>query len=290
MSDVPNERSLHTNIVPRIGGLGMLIGLAAAWSWLPVTDELLGLATIGYLALFAVSFADDVRSMPIVARLATHSVVAASWSLFVGGPWWVLFAGFLFVVWSINLYNFMDGSDGLAGGMAVVGFGTYAWAAYIGGDLTLAALCGSVAAAGAGFLLFNFHPASLFLGDSGSIPLGFLAATFGWYGAHRGLWTLTLPILAFFPFYFDATYTLVRRLVRGERFWLPHREHLYQRAIRSGLGHRAVALATYALMIVTAGVGLATLQARHDTRIAMLAATTLLALAIAVLVDRRFKA
>lgn len=290
MGDVPNERSLHTNVVPRIGGAGMLIGLAGASLWLPTMHNLLGIATIGYLVLFAVSFADDVRSMPIAARLATHSVVAAAWSICVGGPWWVLFVGFLLVVWSINLYNFMDGSDGLAGGMAVIGFSTYAWGAYTSGDFALAALCGSIAAAAAGFLLFNFHPASLFLGDSGSIPLGFLAAAIGWYGVHRGLWTLTLPILAFFPFYFDATYTLARRLVRRERFWLPHREHLYQRAIRSGLGHRAVALASYSLMVVTAGVGLATLQSPTAVRVAIVAAMTLAALWLAAVVNRRFSA
>lgn len=290
MGDVPNERSLHQHVIPRIGGMGMLAGLAAAWSALPGGTPALTWATMGYLVLFAVSIADDVRSLPVIVRLAVHLAVAAGWCWAIGGPAWTLVVGFFMVVWSINLYNFMDGSDGLAGGMTAIGFTTYALAAFLGGDTVTAAFCGAVAAAALAFLLFNFHPASLFLGDSGSVPLGYLAAVIGWYGISRGLWPLALPVLAFFPFLFDATYTLVRRALRGERVWRAHREHLYQRAIRSGSEHRTVALATYALMFCTAVLALVTRSLRDHASVLIILAAIAAGLFLARVVDRRYLA
>lgn len=291
MEDVPNQRSLHGTIVPRIGGVGILLGVATAWGMVSPADRLLEIVAISYLLLFAVSFADDVRSMPIGARLVTHFLVAALWTYSIGGsPWWALAFGFLLLVWSINLYNFMDGSDGLAGGMTVIGFATYAVAAYLGRDVPMAALCGSVSAAALAFLLFNFHPASLFLGDSGSIPLGFLSAAMGWYGVSHELWPLSLPILTFFPFLFDATYTLVRRVIRGDRVWLPHREHLYQRVVRSGLGHRKVAIVSYTLMFCSAITGLLILRAGTMMHLIVVSVVTIGALMFATASDRRLKA
>lgn len=287
MSDVPNERSLHVEIVPRIGGMGILVGLAAAWAAIPGTERSLDLAAAGYLILFAVSIVDDMRSLPITVRLASHIVVGALWFWATGTSLWMLVAGTLTVVWSTNLYNFMDGSDGLAGGMAAFGFGTYAIAALQGNDIHTATLCASVSAAALAFLLFNFHPASLFLGDSGSIPLGFLAGVIGWHGVVIGLWPWSLPVLAFFPFVFDATWTLLLRTLRRERVWQAHREHLYQRAVRSGLGHRNVALGAYAVMGCTAAAGLISMPSPEPLRVAIVMLASALGLWLGVRVDRR---
>lgn len=289
MGDVPNERSLHQRVIPRIGGVGMLAGLAAAWSALPDSTAVLAWAAAGYLALFVVSVADDARSLPIVARLTVHLAVAAAWCWAIGGPAWALVIGLLIVVWSINLYNFMDGSDGLAGGMTVIGFATYAFAAFLGGDSVTATLCGAVTAAALAFLLFNFHPASLFLGDSGSIPLGFLAGVIGWYGIATGLWPWSLPVLAFFPFLFDASYTLLRRILRSERPWKAHREHLYQRAVRGGLGHRNVALGAYVVMSCTAVAGLASMSSPEAVRMAVVALAVAAGLWLGTRIDRRLR-
>jgi UDP-N-acetylmuramyl pentapeptide phosphotransferase/UDP-N-acetylglucosamine-1-phosphate transferase len=133
--------------------------------------------------------------------------------------------------------------------MAVFGFSACATAAVIGGDVAFAAMNLAIAAAAAGFLWFNFPPARVFMGDAGSVPLGFLAAVASIEGWVRGNWPLWFGVLVFSPFILDATVTLAKRLVRGERVWQAHREHYYQRLVRCGWGHRKTALAGYALML-----------------------------------------
>jgi len=154
------------------------------------------------------------------------------------------------------VYNFMDGADGLAGGMSVIGFGAYALAAVSEGDAAVAALSLALAASALAFLVHNFHPARIFLGDVGSIPLGFLAGALGIIGWRNDTWPLWFPVLVFGPFIADSTVTLVRRLLRGERVWQAHREHYYQRMVRLGAGHRRTALVLYALMLVCAAAAL----------------------------------
>lgn len=245
--DRPNSRSLHVRPVPRVGGLAILLAVGVAAVAAGAADRFYPL-----LPLVAVSLMDDVRGVSIAPRIAIQALVAV-WALSQAlgeaslAPW-VLAA--VAVVWSTNLYNFMDGSDGLAGGMTVFGFSFLALAAFRGGDTGLAEYCFSFAAAALAFLAFNFHPARIFMGDSGSAPIGFAAATIAIEGVGKGLWTPWFPLLVFSPFVFDASITLLKRLLRGDRFWQAHREHYYQRLIRMGWGHRRTALAYYGLMLV----------------------------------------
>ena len=255
-TDIPNERSLHARPTPRIGGWGIVPMIALA-----IAAAAPGLWLIGVCMLFlaAVSQIDDRRGLPARVRFAAHLVAAA---LVVaryqaGLPWWALIALPVALVWLVNLYNFMDGADGLAGGMALMGFGGYACAAWAAGGhaLSLAFVCAAIAGAALGFLKFNFHPARIFLGDAGSIPLGFLAGALGFWGWHAQVWPIWFPVMAFAPFVSDASATLLRRLLRGEQVWKAHREHYYQRMVRSGMGHRRTALCWYLLML--AGIMLA---------------------------------
>jgi UDP-N-acetylmuramyl pentapeptide phosphotransferase/UDP-N-acetylglucosamine-1-phosphate transferase len=107
-----------------------------------------------------------------------------------------------------------------------------------------------VATASAGFLWFNFHPARIFMGDAGSIPLGFIAAAFGVSGWQIGYWPFWFPLLVFAPFVADATFTLFNRVRRGERLSQAHRSHYYQRLVQMGWGHRNTALTEYVLMFL----------------------------------------
>lgn len=143
----------------------------------------------------------------------------------------------------------MDGSDGLAAGMAFIGFSCYAIAAWLGGDteLSIAMLC--ISAASIAFLGFNFYPARIFMGDSGSIPLGFLSAAFGYMGWQHRLWPLWFPVLVFSPFVVDATVTLAKRFLSGEKVWQAHCSHYYQRLVQLGWGHKRTAILEYALML-----------------------------------------
>lgn len=263
--DQPNARSLHRDPVPRTGGLALLGGLCAGW--MIVHPPLHPAVTAALLGLALVSFIDDVRSLPVAVRLVTHlGAAAAAMSVHPGLPLLLWIAGVLAITWMINLYNFMDGSDGLAGGMALLGFLFYGAAAWAAGDATYAFAAWTVSAAALGFLVFNFHPARIFMGDSGSVPLGFLAAVFGVQGWARELWPLWFPLLVFSPFIVDASVTLGRRLWQRERVWQAHREHYYQRLVQLGWGHRRTALVEYGAMLVCGAVGLAGLGADPDAQ------------------------
>jgi UDP-N-acetylmuramyl pentapeptide phosphotransferase/UDP-N-acetylglucosamine-1-phosphate transferase len=204
------------------------------------------------LGLFAVSLLDDIYNLPVKTRLFTQFVAATV--LLVGSELLaqqgliIAILVLFMTVWIINLYNFMDGSDGLAGGMALFGFSSYGIAALLAQDGLLAWTNFTIAAAALAFLLFNFHPAKIFMGDSGSIPLGFLAVAMGVWGVLKGDWFAWFPLLVFSPFIFDATTTLIKRFLRGDKVTEAHREHYYQRAIQMGWGHGRVALAEYVLM------------------------------------------
>ncbi len=251
--DHPNQRSLHAVPVPRTGGLALMGGMLAGWGLL-ARGWLWPVVLIAVL-LGVVSFLDDTRGLPVRWRLAAHFLAACALMLGVGtevGPLAMLIA-VPATVWMVNLYNFMDGSDGLAGGMALLGFGFYGLAAWLGGQPAFALANLIVAAAAGAFLLFNFHPARIFMGDAGSIPLGFLAAALGFLGWQRGIWAPWFPPLVFSPFVVDASVTLVKRLLRGEKVWQAHRGHYYQRLVRMGAGHRNTAMLEYVLMTAAGG-------------------------------------
>ena len=170
--------------------------------------------------------------------------------------WWQAVIVVIGIAWLTNLYNFMDGSDGLAGGMTMIGFGAYAAGSALAGQDALATVSLCIAAASAAFLVFNFHPARIFLGDVGSIPLGFLAGALGVQGWRDEAWPLWFPLLVFAPFIADASLTLVRRFARGDRVWQAHRDHYYQRMVRGRFGHRGTAYVAYAAMAGCAGLAL----------------------------------
>jgi UDP-GlcNAc:undecaprenyl-phosphate GlcNAc-1-phosphate transferase len=279
--DHPNERSLHATPTPRIGGLGIMAGVLVASMWL--ADAALLPVMLGAFALAAVSVLDDVHGLPVRVRFLAHFVAAAGCLLALGVSGWTLLAGTLAVVWMTNLYNFMDGSDGLAGGMAAIGFGALALGAWLGDSPGLAMLCASIAAAALAFLRFNFPPARVFMGDAGSIPLGFLAATLGVLGARQHVWPWLFPLLVFSPFIADASVTLARRALRGEKIWQAHRSHYYQRVVLLGASHRTLALAAYALMLAMAGLAFVLRgMPQHAAWVLILSATLYLTIFLAI--------
>ena len=250
VQDLPNERSLHSTPVIRIGGVGFMAGVLSGWAF--IFTSLTWWVVFPLLTLFVVSMLDDMRGLSVRYRLLVH--IVAAWLLVMGCG---LFAQsvpigimvMLLTIWSINLYNFMDGSDGLAGGMALIGFGTYGVAAMMANDISFAMVNFSISAAALSFLYFNFYPARIFMGDAGSIPLGFLVAASGIWGWQGGLWPAWFPFLVFSPFVLDATVTLFRRGFRREKIWQAHREHYYQRMVQMGMGHRNTAIIEYIYMV-----------------------------------------
>ena len=264
--DQPNHRSLHTHVTPRTGGLAIMSGIVSA----AIAGELPLLWLLPLVLLLAFSLVDDIRGLPVPWRLTAQLLGSAVFvvSALPQGPWWLLGLMVLTITWMINLYNFMDGADGLAGGMAVAGFTSYAIAAWLASNPQFATMNASIATASLAFLLFNFHPARIFLGDAGSVPLGFLAGAFGLYGWQQGLWPAWFPLLVFSPFIVDASVTLLKRLLRGEKVWQAHRTHYYQRLIQLGWGHRKTALAEYVLML---GVGSAAIFLLNQSLVVVIA-------------------
>lgn len=271
--DHPNARSLHDVPTPRVGGL-VLVAVALV-AWLALAPGLYPLALIaGGLSLF--SFFDDLKGLRVTVRLVAHlaAAIVACRYLLPDSAWWQVAGLAMALAWLTNLYNFMDGADGLAGGMTVTGFGAYAAAGYLEGANMLATPSLMVAVAAAGFLGVNFPPARVFLGDSGSVPLGFLAGALGLAGVGMGVWPAWFPILVFSPFIVDASVTLVRRLLRGDIVWQAHREHAYQRLVRAGWTHRRLVAHAWPLM---AGVALVAVLLRNsDNAVFLLLASALI--------------
>lgn len=267
MLDRPNERSSHTVPTPRGGGIAVIAAILAAWLALTgagaLPPRLLTIAA-GALLLAIVSWRDDRRGLSPAVRLFTQfaAVGLGVWALSGGAifqgwlpPLLDRAAAALLWVWFANLFNFMDGIDGLAGSeAAAIGGGLTLTAGFgLAADPGLAVAAAAVATASLGFLRWNRAPARVFLGDVGSVPLGYLLGFLLLDAAARGHPWLALIL----PLYFlaDATITLLRRLLRGERVWQAHCEHFYQQAVRCGLGHAEVVRRVIAADLALIGCG-----------------------------------
>jgi len=285
--DEPNHRSSHTEAKPRGGGLAVSAVVLTAWAVLATTTTTAPQWPIiewpviqgpaihwpviaGGLLLAAISWADDLKSRPASLRFGIQvaAVTLGLWSL---APSALVFQGLLPLpadriataliwLWFVNLFNFMDGIDGITAVETVTIGGGLALAGALVGQVPAASFAAAVPAAAAlGFLYWNWPPSRIFLGDVGSVPLGYLL---GWLligAALQGHWAVALIL----PLYYlaDATWTLGRRALRGEKPWQAHREHFYQRAVQRGFSHGAVtsrimlcniALAVLALTAATA--------------------------------------
>lgn len=273
--DHPNERSLHATPIPRTGGLAILASLTAGLL-LELTRNLWmgargtfqtgesGWILFMLVLIVGVSLWDDWAELPPGLRFVVHAVAATGVVLGAGITidvitvprlpvvalgWLAVPLTILCVMWMTNLYNFMDGMDGFAGGMTVVGFGFLGLLAWWGGDPFVAVISLLVVGAAGGFLIYNRPPARIFMGDAGSTLLGFLAGALSVLEIYRGLLDFWVPVLIFSPFIVDATTTLARRLLRGEKIWQAHRQHYYQRLVLLGWSHRKTVLVEYCLML-----------------------------------------
>ncbi|HEY0321733.1 MAG TPA: glycosyltransferase family 4 protein [Pyrinomonadaceae bacterium] len=294
--DHPNERSLHDRPVPRTGGLAILCGIALGLA-LEVSLSLLGrgfnlletrtsvwvIAMILLLAL--VSLWNDRVDLTPGLRFVVHGLAAAGIVLgagqsidsisipFMGArPLGLAAIPFTIIclMWMTNLYNFMDGMDGFAGGMTVLGFGFLCVLGLGSGQTFISLMSLLSVAVAAGFLLYNWPPARIFMGDVGSILLGFLAGTLSIIGIHEGRFDVWVPVLIFSPFIVDATVTLFRRLLRGEKVWRAHREHYYQRMVLSGWTHRKTVLVEYCLMIACGLSAILYTRAQQSVRLTLI--------------------
>ena len=282
--DIPNERSSHTEPVPVGAGIFIAISVLAAFAARTYFGQAIyggsfpGNLSAAYLAggcgIAAISWLDDVKGVNVAIRFAVHSACAAlvifavfrDVAQFVAFGWIFVPLTLLWIVGLTNAYNFMDGIDGIAGvqgGLAGLG---WALTGYLLGDPLLSSLGSFVCISCIAFLLFNREPAKVFMGDVGSAFLGFtlsasaLLALAGRSSdglAAAGFWPLMLMAVSFvWPFVFDSSFTFARRVINGEKVWLPHRSHLYQRMVRAGRTHTNVTIVYGSLALFTGGIAI----------------------------------
>jgi len=294
MLDVPNERSSHSLPTPRMGGVPMVAAAALAfggWVFLAAGEANvqgeLPYTFLFALAMFLLGFYDDLRDLSPLFRFLVQFVSALLLLIFLASLlpdvslWkWVLpkwawvVPGAFWVVWMLNLYNFMDGIDGLAGGEAAVAssFFFLVFAYYGQSGWAVANLV--VAAASMGFLVHNWPPARIFMGDAGSAFLG------AFYGMQSVVAALSTPVpfpvlvLPFANFILDTTFTLFRRLIRREKWYQAHRSHFYQRMTDLGMTHGKVTSIELLVVVASCVAAAACIPAGPAVRIALVVSVT----------------
>lgn len=281
--DHPNSRSSHTRPTPRGGGIVVVaVMILALWTIALASAAPLrhvAIITMELAALALVSWIDDRRGAPIWLRLAVQLAAVSAGLANIGlaafaerngvSPWLLAIPLGLAWMWFVNLYNFMDGIDGITGTeTASIGVGLVALAVVTLGSVAGQGLTGlALAGTAVGFLVWNWHPARIFLGDVGSVPLGFLVGGLLIEAALAGQWAPALIL----PLYYlaDATVVLIRRALAGQKPWQAHKTHFYQRAHQGGLSHGRVSLCIGALNAVlialaaVAGLGWTWLALAH---------------------------
>jgi len=263
IADSPGPRRSHDRVVPRGGGIAIAVaalGCAAA-----------GAASAGNTVVFIcgavivvmLGWLDDRKSLPAGRRLLVQAAVGVGAVALIGpvtaisvgefeiaGTWIWSALAIPALIWLMNLFNFMDGADGLAASQCVISCSVFATIFVVAGEFELAWIAAALAASTTGFLVWNWPPASVFLGDAGSLLLGWAAGVLALGGVVTGAMSVWLAFIVVSPFVIDATATLVWRLVRGERWYTPHRDHAYQYLLRRGWSHREVLLSWIGLNAV----------------------------------------
>jgi UDP-N-acetylmuramyl pentapeptide phosphotransferase/UDP-N-acetylglucosamine-1-phosphate transferase len=278
MLDLPNERGSHALPTPRGGGLAIVAVVSAAALLAAVLhpESLRPLAGVilPALAVAVVSWCDDVRSVPIRVRFAVHLAAAVAATAVLGPVERIELGSFgafdlgvaawpltvFWIVGLINAFNFMDGIDGIAGITALAGGAALAAAAWISGATAIGAVAAAFAAASLGFLMWNWPPARVFMGDVGSTFCGMLLTVLPLaVGTDAKPRVVPVAVFVMWPFIFDTAYTIVRRMLNRENIFRPHRSHLYQRLAIAGWPHRAVSGLYGSLAAMAGAIGVAPL-------------------------------
>tara|TARA_B100001093_G_scaffold519398_1_gene608252 strand:+ start:8517 stop:11351 length:2835 start_codon:yes stop_codon:yes gene_type:complete len=258
INDEPNERSLHNSITPRYGGL-IFISVSLLTGFL-IFPEHIQYLIILCLLLMSISFIDDIGHVNFVIRLIIHFLIAFSLIFIQPGEYnfFIYSLLVLYLVWSINLTNFIDGANGLAGGCSFISFLIYGIAFYLSGNDDFFLFSLIISSSIFAFLIYNFDDAKIFMGDTGAATLGFLLAAFGFYGWSQDYWFFWFPLLVSAPAISDTTLTLLKRIFHGHKFWEPHQNHLFQKLILMGNGHRKISIIYIYLTFIFGSVGIIT--------------------------------
>jgi len=268
--DIPNERSSHLVPTPTGGGLAISLSILLSIFILSgLSGDTVSLSIVlssGVFLIGLIGWFDIHKEVPVLIRAVLY-LVTSIWAVwFLGGVksfsvggiaiksfWVVNFISVLWIAWLVNLYNFMDGTDGLAGveALSTALFGTLFFIS--SGHILAGIICVTIVSSTSGFLVWNWAPAKIFMGDVGSCSLGFTFAVLAVYGQITGSASLEIWLILLSIFIADASFTLIKRLFTGEIWYRAHNTHAYQRLVQMGLSHDKLAL--YVLIINTLILG-----------------------------------
>lgn len=299
--DRPNDRTLHQGAIPRGGGLAIIGSAVAAMIGIAVYSDRLNLfLSLALLTTLwaSLSWWDDRadlsprRRFGIQTILAITTILAYGWvvDIQVAESSWLIinWLGWpltvLGVLWSANLYNFMDGMDGMAAAQTIIAAVTLSFWFFQANDPHLSFVCAALAAASYGFLLWNWQPAKIFMGDVGSVSIGALFATLIILGVTRYEFSVLSCGMLFALFFTDTSLTLLRRLWRREKFWLAHRSHFYQRLAALDIRHSTIVLGATILMLLCSLIATASMLYRDIILPALASVIALLGLVIVLVV------
>lgn len=305
--DIPNERSSHALPTPRGGGLVIVIVALVGYCFVSYFEpEYFSYSFLfGSLLVALVSWLDDLRSVSVIWRLLAHclaaglviyefgssgtfGIPAGNLSLDLGLFGTIL--TFCWIVWIINAYNFMDGIDGIAALQAIIASGMYFLLFVFLGKPPLAFLSILIGGTATGFIVHNWQPAKIFMGDIGSSFLGFVFGVLPLF-AMRNDAAISDKIAVFavavvWPFVFDTVFTFSRRALNREPVWRAHRSHLYQRLTIHGRSHAAVSIIFGAFSVLTGGLALLWFLHGAEFGVALLLVTLILCAVVVVLSNR----
>ncbi|MCE5328014.1 MAG: glycosyltransferase family 4 protein [Planctomycetaceae bacterium] len=302
--DRPIHRSSHTEAVPRVGGVAIILGAFGAGLTLfkPTPAFAVGAGIGAMIAI--ISFLDDFRQMPSPVRFAVHLAVTLGTVLLIRlipdelnlpylplplSPALGVFLAVLFVVAFVNFFNFMDGINGIAAAQGIWGAGTMSLLLFWGGTANSVLAAAAVAGACLGFLPHNFPKARMFMGDVGSATLGFVLAMLTLLGAKQTKFPWIVFLMPLGVFIYDAAFTVIKRMIRGQKFYKAHREHHYQLLIRSGWSHTAVTCLQITMMTCWSAGALLYNHWGNAGRLALLTGLLGMMIVYSVLVHRTFR-
>jgi len=296
--DTPNERTLHQGLIPRGGGLVIIALLMIAIIVVGIISgryTMFSALLISVLAWGSLSWWDDqfdlspkrrwlvqcVFAILCVFAFGVVDAIQLSTELKIVIPLLGVALSVIGFLWLTNLYNFMDGMDGLAASQTIIASGTLSFWFWQYGDQSLAIVCLVLAAASYGFLLWNWAPAKIFMGDVGSVSIGAFLATLLLIAVSR----YDMPVISFIlllgVFIGDATITILCRLFKGEKIWLPHRSHYYQRLANHGFSHNKIVIGLILLMSISSLIATITLLDRDTIMTATIIEILILVLYVA---------
>lgn len=257
--DIPNERSSHHKPTPKGGGITIVLTILICILLLYFNSymdlNLFVSLFVGITIISVTGFIDDYKNLSVLIRAIIYFMTSVFSLTLIGGfssisidshfinlGWFGSFLGVIFIVWMTNLYNFMDGTDGFAGVQTIFVSLFSIFLLYFSPNLSICLILICLASSTMGFLYWNWPPAKIFMGDVGSCTIGFLFGLLAIYSDKQGIISFAVWLIMLSPFFGDATFTLIRRMVKREKWYRAHNSHAYQKIYQLGVSHHKLAV------------------------------------------------